>query len=358
MAMVDAGRTMKAVLYDEQGDIGNLRYTEVPVPACGEDECLVGVEAIGLNGFDPMMALGTTALKTPLPMVPCGDASGRVVKLGPESNTLRERHGLEPLGAGDRVSLYPFVAGRGMMGEVVPGTCREYFAVPAVNLLPVPAEVSFVDAAALPIAYGTAYRLMHTRAAVEAGETVLVLGAAGGVGTCCVQLAKQIGATVIACATGSAKAASLAAIGADHVVDTAREDFVEAARRIAGRPRFLGGGGVDVVVNYVGGDTWARALRTVRRGGRVVTCGASAGHDARTDLRYVWSFELDIRGSNGWLPEDQRRVLGLVADGGLKPLIHAVRPMARAAEAIAELADRRVVGKSVLLPPRAETAAP
>lgn len=348
---------MKAVFYEEQGDIGNLRYADVPVPDCGDDECLVGVEAVALNGFDPMMALGTTALKTPLPMVPCGDASGRVAELGPGANALRERHGLEPLGRGDRVSLYPFVAGRGMMGEVVPGTCREYFAVPAANLLPVPAAVSFVDAAALPIAYGTAYRLMHTRAEVEPGERVLVLGAAGGVGTCCVQLAKRIGAEVIACATGAGKAASLAAIGADHVVDTSREDFVAAARRIAGRPRFLGGGGVDVVVNYVGGETWAPALRTVRRGGRVVTCGASAGHDPRTDLRYVWSFELEIRGSNGWLPEDQRRVLALVADGGLKPLIHAVRPMRRAAESIAELAARRVVGKSVLLPPRAETPA-
>ena len=343
---------MKAVVYEEQGDIGGMRCVDLPVPDIDDHECLVGTEAIALNGFDPMMALGTTRLRTPLPMVPCGDAAGVVERMGPEANALRARHGLADLHVGDRVSLYPFVAGKGMMGEVVRGTCREFFPVSSVNLLRLPDGLSFIDAAALPIAYGTAYRLVHTRAAVQKGDTVLILGAGGGVGTCCIQLAKRIGARVIACAGSAEKTSRLTELGADHVIDSSQEDFVEATRGIAGRPRFLGSEGVDVVVNYVGGDTWARALRTVRTGGRVVTCGASAGHAPATDLRYIWSFELNILGSNGWLPGEQRELMRLAAEREVVPCIHSVRPMEEAAEAIQELADRKVVGKSILLPPR------
>ena len=347
---------MKAVIYEEQGDIGNMRYADLPVPNVDNHECLVGTQAIALNGFDPMMALGTTQLKTPLPMVPCGDAAGFVEKMGPEANAFRARYGLPALHVGDRVSLYPFVAGKGMMGEVLRGTCREFFPVASTNLLPLPDGLSFIDAAALPIAYGTAYRLVHTRAAVRPGETVLILGAGGGVGTCCIQLAKRIGARVIACGSAAEKMSRLTELGADHVIDTSREDFVEATRKIAGRPRFLGSEGVDVVINYVGGDTWARALKTVKTNGRVVTCGASAGHAPATDLRYIWSFELNVLGSNGWLPDEQRELMQLVAGGEVTPCIHRVRPMEEAAQAIQELADRKVIGKSILLPPRSTAA--
>ena len=332
---------MKAILFDKQGAIENLYETDLSKPEIAPHECLVKTHAVSLNGFDPMIALGTTKLKTPLPMIPCGDAAGEVVAVGSAvaPNTVK---------IGDRVSLYPYISGIGMMGETAPGVCREYFNAPAQNLIKIPDGVSFIDAAALPIAYGTAYRLIVSRAHIQPGDTVLIIGATGGVGTCCIQLAKNIGATVIATGSAPWKLEQLKEIGADYVIDTSTSDLVTEVHRIAGKPHFTRGGGVDVVVNYVGGDTWSAGFRTVRPRGRIVTCGASAGYSPPTDIRYIWTYELQILGSNGWAPAEQTEVLELVRNGQLKPVIHKVRPMADAVEAIRELHERKVVGKSIL----------
>lgn len=334
---------MKAVLLDRQGAFDGLRYADFPEPKPAPHECLVRTHAIALNGFDPMIVLGATQLKTPLPMVPAGDAAGEIVALGDDVDRSKYK-------IGDRVSLYPYVSGVGMMGETALGVCRDYFSAPAANLLPIPDGVSYAEAAALPVAYGTAYRMITQRAELKAGEKVLIVGATGGVGTCCIQLAKNCGAEVIAVGSSEWKLERLKALGADHVIDTSHQDMVAQAHHIAGRPHFVRGGGVDVVVNYVGGATWREALRTVRPRGRVVTCGASAGYDPPTDLRYIWTFELQILGSNGWTPQDQRAVLDLVSEGRIKPAIHEIRPLSRTADAIRELHERKVVGKSILVP--------
>ena len=237
-----------------------------------------------------------------------------------------------------------------MTGETLPGACRELVAMPVTNLLRMPDGLSFVDAAALPIAYGTALRMMQARGVIRAGEKVLILGATGGVGTCCVQLAAAAGAEVIACGSAEWKLGKLKEIGAAHVIDTSKEDFLSVIRQKFGKPRYGGGGGVDVVVNYIGGDTWVPSLKTLRHQGRLLVCGATAGYAPAEDLRYIWSFELQIIGSDGWTYEDQTTLMEMVVQGKLKPVLHSTRPLSETPQALQELIDRRVFGKSILPP--------
>ena len=332
---------MKAVVYHEHGDAGALAIEDWPDTPPGPGEARVKVGAAALNGFDPMILMKTTSLQNPIPMIPCGDAAGEIVELGPDVSGDWK--------VGDRVSLLPW-DDHGMMGETKLGAAREYFCVSTDNLVPMPDGVSYEDAAALPVAYGTAHRMVLTRGAIQAGEKVLIHGAAGGVGVACIQLLKALGAEIVACASGAWKQERLKELGAHHVIDTASEDFVKASRDLFGRPSYGGDGGVDVVINYVGGDTWAKSLKVLKPQGRMLTCGASAGYDPQTDIRYIWSFEQSIIGSDGWFKEDQVALLDLVAKGELKPALHSVRPFAEAGQAMQELIDRKVFGKSILVP--------
>jgi alcohol dehydrogenase len=221
--------------------------------------------------------------------------------------------------------------------------------VPSTHLLRIPDEVSFEEAAALPVAYGTALRMMVTRGRVRRGESVLVLGATGGVGTCCVQLAKLMGCRVVAVTSSAAKAEKLRAIGADDVINSAEGDWAKQAVERYGKPRVHGeSGGVDVVVNFVGGEDWTKAYRVLKRGGRMLTCGATNGYAPPEDIRYLWSFEYEIVGSNGWSMEDLGTLLAMASDGRMKPVIHSVRPLERFIESYSDLVERRVFGKAVL----------
>ena len=336
---------MKAVLYDAHGDVDELYVGEVPDPEPASGEARVRIRGCGLNGFDPMMLGGTTGLRVPLPMTPCGDAAGEITGFGPGTDAAGRR-------VGDRVMIDPLIASRGMLGEKSPGAASQYLTVPLANLLPIPDGVSFEQAAALPVAYGTALRMIEDRARVRPGETVLILGATGGVGCCCVQLCKRIGARVIATGGSRWKLERLRALGADHVLPSDSTELVRQVREIAGRPRYheADAGGVDVVINYIGGATWAASLKTLRFQGRMVTCGATAGYDPRTDIRYIWSFEQSIIGSDGWSREGLTRLLDMVAGGELDPVIHAVRPIDEIRTAMRELMERAVFGKSILTP--------
>jgi alcohol dehydrogenase len=192
--------------------------------------------------------------------------------------------------------------------------------------------------------------MMTTRGAVKAGETVLVLGASGGVGTACVLLAKLAGATVIACAGSDEKAERLKAIGADHVVNYRQNDMREAVCQIVGKPRVLGTGGVDVAVNFTGGKTWKDTLRCVKLGGRMLTCGATAGFDEEVDVRYVWTFEHTIIGSDGWRRPDIEALVELARTRRLVPVVEKVLPLERVHEAERLLESREAFGKIVLVP--------
>jgi alcohol dehydrogenase len=333
---------MKAAIFHQHGTLDNLRYEDYPDPRPGPSDVVLRVRAVALNGFDPMVLRGIPGLKTPLPMIPGADIAGEIIELG--SAVAPDRWKI-----GDRVMVIPNQPD-GMMGETKRGGASELVSVGEAFLLRLPDEVSFVKAACLPVAYGTALRMIETRGKLQPGEKVLILGASGGVGTCCVQLAKSIGCEVIACASSDWKICRLKELGADHLIDTSKQNYVAEIHRLYGKPRTRGGGGVDVVINYTGGNSWAECFRTLKLNGRLLTCGATAGYDPRTDIRYIWSFEFNIIGSNGWTDDDLGELLRRVVDGRVNPIVHCERPLAEIKEPFRQLMQREVFGKAVLLP--------
>ncbi len=325
---------MLATLIREHGGPEQLLVEEVERPEPGAGEVRVRVAACAINHLDIFVRRGMPGLPIPLPHTSGGDVAGWVDALG---------SAVEGVAVGAPVLVDPAVEG-GALGENRPGGLAEYMIVPAGNLLPVTDERLFLKLAALPIAYGTAYRMLLARARLMTGETVVVVGASGGVGVACVQIAKRVGARVIACTSSSEKARRLSALGADECVVAADGDFGGTVWAYTGKR------GADVVVDYSGRETWPQSLRCVRPGGRLVTCGATTGYEAVTDLRYVWVREIDIRGSDGWRRSDIIALRDLVEKGELEPVIHAVYPLSRAREAIAELEERRAFGKVVVVP--------
>jgi len=240
---------------------------------------------------------------------------------------------------------------KGLMGEMLDGGMAEYCLVAADQLVAMPAGVTFEEAAALPVAYGTAHRMLITHDTVKKGDRVLVLGASGGVGTGSIILAKHLGAEVIACTSSPEKMHRLKELGADEVIDVKQVDFSKWAVERYGKPqRRSYEGGVDVVINFTGGDTWHPSLRCLKRGGKLLVCGATAGYDPKEDLRYVWSFELKIIGSNSFYDDDLRALMALIADGKMRPVIDKVLPLAEAREGLRLIQDREVIGKVVVAP--------
>lgn len=334
---------MRAVIFHEHGPLSNLKVEDIAPPEVGPGECLLRVKAVSLNGFDPMVLRGIPGLRTPLPMIPGADIAAEIVDCGAEVDRTRWP-------VGKRVAVMPNQP-TGMMGETLRGGMCEFISVEQQWLIDIPDAVGDEEAACLPTAYATAYRMLHSRGQVKAGEKILILGASGGVGTCCVELGKLAGCEIIACTSSDEKAGKLKEIGADHVINTSKDDFVKWVIDRFGKPRTRGeGGGVDVCVNYIGGDTWAKCLRAVRLGGRILTCGATAGYDPKTDLRYIWSFEHMVIGSNGWTRQDHIDMLDLIASGQFKPVIDSVRPFDAIRESMSDLIERRVFGKAVLVP--------
>jgi NADPH:quinone reductase-like Zn-dependent oxidoreductase len=270
------------------------------------------------------------------------DMAGEIAEVGPDVTGWK---------VGDRVLVNPVNKKKGLMGEMLDGGMAELCLVAADQLVAMPAGVSFADAATLPVAYGTAHRMLITHQTVKAGERVLVLGASGGVGTGCVILAKLLGAEVIACTSSAKKMQLLKELGADEVIDVSAVDFSKWAIERCGKPqRRSYEGGVDAVINFTGGDTWLPSLRCLKRGGKLLVCGATAGYDPKEDLRYVWSFELKIIGSNSFYDDNLRALLQLIQDGKMKPVIDKVLPLDDAAEGLRLIQDREVIGKVVVTP--------
>jgi alcohol dehydrogenase len=252
---------------------------------------------------------------------------------------------------GDRVLVNPLNKKKGLMGEMLDGGMAEYCLVCADQLVAMPERVSFAEAAALPVAYGTAHRMLITHKTIKPGDRVLILGASGGVGTGCVILAKLLGAEVTACASSEDKLKRLAEIGADRTVDYLKVDFSKWAIETYGKPqRRSYEGGVDVVINFTGGETWLPSLRCIKRGGKLLVCGATAGHDPKEDLRYIWTFEINVVGSNSFYDEDLRSLMTLINEGKMKPVIDKVLTLDEAREGLRMIRDREVIGKVVVAP--------
>ena len=337
---------MRAVVVHQHGGAEVMEHvTDFPDPEIGEGDVLVRVRASSLNYHDVFTRRGMPGIKIPMPLIMGLDVAGEIDAVGP---------GVSGWAVGDRVLVDPInrVEG-GLMGETMHGGLAELCRARAHQLVRIPDAGSFVDAAALPVAYGTAHRMLVSKGNVRAGDRVMVLGASGGVGVCCVQLAKQAGAEVAVCASSAEKLEKLRALGADHLIDYTKQDFVQAAYELYGKPSRRGanvGNGLDVVVNFTGGDTWVKSLRCLKVGGRLLTCGATAGYDPKEDIRFIWTFELEIRGSNGWQRSDIEALLEMVRQEKLNTLVERTFPLARASEALQAIEDRNVFGKIVVVP--------
>jgi NADPH:quinone reductase-like Zn-dependent oxidoreductase len=333
---------MKALVLRQHGTLDELVVTEHPMPQAAEGHVVIRVRASSFNYHDVFTVRGMPGIKVPLPVIIGLDMAGEIAEVGP---------GVTRWKAGDRVLVNPLNKTKGLMGEMLDGGMAEYCAVSAEQLIAMPAAVSFEDAASLPVAYGTAHRMMITHDTVKAGERVLVLGASGGVGTGCVLLAKMLGAEVIACASSDEKLARLKAMGADEVVDYTKTDWSRWAVEKYGKPqRRSYDGGVDVVINFTGGDTWVPSLRCLKRGGKLLVCGATAGYDPKEDLRYVWSFEIKIIGSNSFYDDNLSALMDLISEGKIKPVIDKVLPLEQAREGLRLIESREVIGKVIVTP--------
>jgi len=334
---------MRALLLRQHGGLENLQVVDDhPKPKAVDGHVVIRVKASSFNYHDVFTVKGMPGIKVPLPVVIGLDMAGDIAEIGPGVSGWKE---------GDAVLVNPLNKKKGLMGEMLDGGMAEYCLVAADQLIRMPKGVTYAEAAALPVAYGTAHRMLITHNTVKKGDRVVILGASGGVGTGCVILCKLLGAEVIACASSDEKMAKLKEIGADEVIDYTKADFSKWAVEKYGKPQRRNyDGGVEVVINFTGGDTWLPSLRCLKRGGKLLVCGATAGYDPKEDLRYVWSFELQIIGSNSFYDDNLSALMEMIKDGRMKPVIDTVVPLEGAAEALRLIQDRKVIGKVIVEP--------
>jgi alcohol dehydrogenase len=328
--------TMKVIALQKHGSIEDLKLDHWPKPVPAADQALVEIKACGLNYMDVFVMHGMPDMPTTMPRIPGGDIAGIVREVGKD---------VSADWIGKRVVLFPRFPTGGILGENGNGGLCEFIAVDQRQLIAIPDAVGFDDAAALPIAYGTSHRMLFTRGHIKAGEKVLILGASGGVGVSCLQFAKMAGAEVFACTSSEEKGRKLKQLGADHIINYVENpDFSKAVWTASGKK------GVDVAINFTGGDTWIQTQRCMAVGGRILTCGSTAGHMCEIDVRFLWHRETEIIGSRAYLPDDIAACLDFVAAGKLKPVIESVFPLEQAGQGIKLLEDRKIFGKVIIKP--------
>jgi NADPH:quinone reductase-like Zn-dependent oxidoreductase len=339
---------MKAVIISEHGGPEVLRYTDFPEPSIGPHEALVRVRACALNHLDLWIRRGLPGRSVPFPHILGSDISGEVAAVGANVKNAR---------VGDKVLLAPGIscgecascmAGRDnfckdyvLFGSTVHGGYAEFVKSPAANLIPIPARLSFEQAAAIPLVFLTAWHMLFYRAHLQPAEVVLVIAAGSGVGSAAVQIAKVTGARVIATAGLEAKLAKAKELGADEVLLHGGEFAREVKRLTNGR-------GADVVLEHVGAATWDQSIYSLAHGGRLVTCGATTGFDGKINIGYLFARQLSILGSFMGHKSELFSVLDLVQRGLLKPVIDCVMPLERAADAHRRLENREQFGKVIL----------
>ena len=340
---------MKAVFFEKHGGNEVLQYGERPDPEPGPGEVRLAVHAAAMNHLDLFVRDGIPGV--PLPQVPGADGAGVVDAVGP---------GVTDVKPGDRMLVQPglyctecefcrrgeqsLCVTFGIVGEHVPGTFAERVVLPRRNFFPVPMGLSFAEAAAFPLVYQTAWRMVVGRAAVRAGESVLIHGVGGGVGLASLEIAVLCGARVIATTSDEEKARGAREAGAELVVDYRKEDVAKAVLRHTGRR------GVDVVVDSIGEATWMTSLKCAARAGRIVTCGATSGPNPKEEIRLVFWKHLSILGSTMASDHEFRTLYAAVAAGRLRPRIGRIFPLSRAAEAYRYMEEGKQHGKIVLVP--------
>ncbi|HEX8692524.1 MAG TPA: zinc-binding dehydrogenase [Longimicrobium sp.] len=341
---------MRAAIFHSHGGPEVVRIEDVPRPRPGPGELLVEVKAAAMNHLDLWIRRGLP-IDTTMPHVGGSDIAGVVAEVG---------EGVDAARIGERVVVNPSLwdgacewCRRGeesmcvafrIIGEHTDGGFRELAPVPADHAYRIPDEMRFEDAAALPISYMTAWRALTSRARLQPGESVLVIGASGGTAIAAVQIARLIGARVLAVTKGAENVERVRALGAEFVYDRAEEDWSKAVYRDTGRR------GVDVVVENVGAATWAGSVRALARGGRLVTYGATTGPQVEIDLRQVFWKQLAVIGTTMASRAEFEQMLEAAFSGRLRPVIDSVLPLDRAREAHERLEAGSQFGKIVLVP--------
>jgi NADPH:quinone reductase-like Zn-dependent oxidoreductase len=342
---------VEAMVLRTHGGPEVLQRETIDLPDPGPREVRVRVRAVALNHLDIWTRRGLPHLKHEYPHRLGADIAGTIDALGPGAH-------LSGLKLGDKVLVSPGIscgvcaqclAGKDnlcksykIQGESTQGGYARFHNVPDANLLPFPEPLSFTDAAAIPLVFLTAWQMLVHKAKVRPGETVLVQAAGSGVSSAAIQIAKLFGARVIATTGGPAKMARARELGADHVIDYVKEDFVAECKKITGKR------GVDCVVEHVGGDVFVKSVLATAWGGRVVTCGATAGFTPTIDLRQVFFRQVEILGSTMGSKGDLFAVLAHVSAGKLRPVVDRVLPLWEAAEAHRVIEAREAFGKVVL----------
>jgi len=343
---------MKAAVFHEFGGVDQLRLEDRPDPAAGPGDALVRVRACGVNRLDLMVRQGSTRARLSMPHVGGCEVAGDVVELGAAAATDAR--------PGQAVAVAPYLfcgrceyclAGEEttcLRGDIVgltqDGGFAELVRVPAANLVPLPEGVAYEAAAAVSLATITAWHMLVTRADLRAGEDVLVLAAGSGIGSAAIQIAKLIGARVIATASTPEKLARAHELGADETINYVADDMLAEVRRLTNKR------GVDVVVEHVGATTWEKSIASLARNGRLVTCGTTSGTEGKLDLWSLFAKQLRLIGCYGGSRAELRTVLRLVATGRLQPTIHATFGLDGVGAAQALLADRQQFGKLVIIP--------
>jgi NADPH:quinone reductase-like Zn-dependent oxidoreductase len=315
---------MKAIRIHEDGGPEVLRYEDAPDPEPGPGEVLIELRAASLNRLDLWVRAGLPSVPKPRILGADGaglDESGRRVVINP---------GIEH---GERISV---------IGEHMDGTHAELIAVPESNVYPLPDEISFEEAAAFPLVFETAYRMLVTRAGLREDEWVLVWGAGSGIGTAALVIARALGARVVATSSSDAKLELARGLGAEAVVNHATEDVLAAVKEATD------GTGVDVVVEHVGEATWQTSLQAARAHGRIAVCGATTGPNPKAALHRVWWKQLTILGSTMGTKEDFEGAFELVNSGKARPVVDSVFPLAEARAAHERMESGHHFGKVVL----------
>ncbi len=340
---------MKALVFEKHGGPEVLQYTDAPKPTPGHNEVLVRVRACALNHLDLWVRGGLPGVAIPLPHIPGSDIAGEIAEIGPGTTNVK---------VGQKVVLAPGVScGKcaacvsgldnrcrefSNLGYFLDGGCAEFVKAPEVNCLPYPENLSWEQAAAVPLVFQTAWHMLVNRAELAPGEDVLILGAGSGVGTAAIQIGKFFGANVITTAGTDEKLAKAKDLGADHVINHKTQKIRDEVRRITNKR------GVDVVFEHVGTATWEDSVASLAPSGRLVTCGATTGFDAKIDLRFLFVRQLSLLGSYMGVKSELQTVMKLVSAGRLKPVIDRVFPLSEGAAAHAYLEAGSQFGKVVL----------
>jgi NADPH:quinone reductase-like Zn-dependent oxidoreductase len=340
---------VKAIIFEKHGGPEVLQYAEAPEPQLGSRDVLVRVRACALNHLDLWVRGGLPGVPIPLPHIPGSDVAGEIAKVGTE---------VKRVTVGQKVLLAPGIScGRCAMclagqdnrcaefsnlGYIHNGGCAEFVRCPEVNCFPYPENLSWEEAAAVPLVFQTAWHMLVGRAQLQPGEQVLVLGAGSGVGSAAIQIAKFFGCHVIATAGSEEKLAKAKELGADETIHHYREKIRDVVKKLTAKR------GVDVVFEHVGTAVWDDCVASLAPGGRLVTCGATSGFDAKIDIRFLFVRQLSILGSYMGTKAELATVLKLVAAGKLKPVVDRIFPLAECRAAHEYLESGAQFGKVVL----------